>query len=154
MNAERLTGAAGERASLLLHHLLNQSLSGLDFCILWQQLMEGENGLQEVHQWVQRFLENADLAALDRALALLPEPTPETTSQILPELRQNVSWQEDWNMASTRVRETSRVEFQCKKCDWSVALAMDHAHNTEMRLPFNDITCPICETADQGKAGA
>lgn len=143
-----------ERASLLLHHLLNQSLSGLDFCILWQELSEQHSELEEVNQLVTRFLEGPDLAALDRALALLPEPTPEGRASLLPELQAQVSWQQDWSVASTRVRETSRVEFRCKTCDWSVTLAQEHAPNTEMRLPFDDITCPICEEPDQGQAGA
>lgn len=141
-----------ERASLLLHHLLNQSLSGLDFCILWQELVERHQELSEVNRWVTSFLETADLSSLDRALALLPEPSSETAESVLPELRQQVSWQEDWRVESTRIRDTSRVEFQCKTCDWSVTLAMEHPANTEMRLPFEEINCPICEAAHQGKA--
>ena len=129
-------------ASRLLHHLLNQSLSGLDFCILWQELVSQSEELEEVHREVERFLATADLAHLDRALGMLPEP-PEESPQPL-QVRGSVL-QEGWQVSSSRVREISRAEFRCQKCGWEITIAQEHSPNTEMRLPFDNFSCPYCE---------
>lgn len=129
------------QASLLLHHLLNQSLSSLDFCILWQELAENEPSLKEVHELVVNFLEAADLAFLDRALALLPEPVED----IPPPLITRASpLQDGWRVQSTRIRDVSRAVFQCLQCGWEITLSQEHESNTEMRLPFDNFQCPIC----------
>lgn len=128
-------------ASLLLHHLLNQSLSSLDFCILWQELVENEPSLDEVHSLVMEFLQEADLGFLDRALALLPEPLEDTPP---PLKTRTTPLQEGWRVQSTRLRETSRADFQCVECGWEITLSQEHQSNTEMRLPFDNFQCPIC----------
>ena len=136
-----MTQSPLSQASLLLHHLLNQSLSSLDFCILWQELTEGEPSLGEVHELVVNFLEQADLGYLDRALALLPDPVEDTP----PPLVTRVSpLQEGWRVQSTRIREVSRADFQCLNCGWEISLSQEHESNTEMRLPFDNFQCPIC----------
>ena len=144
----RLTSEVATQASLLVHHLLNQSLSGLDFCILWQELAQSHSELCEVDAWVQKFLETADLAHLDQVLVLLPEPA----STKLPEVSFAPKWQEGWDVKSTRIRETTRLEMTCLECSWVIDLTLEHAANTEMRLPFEDLSCPICEQSktDQG----
>lgn len=143
-------GSPRQRASELLHHLLNQSLSGLDFCILWQQLAadEGEE-LAEADQWVKEFLDSASLAALDKALALLPQPSGEAPE---PLVAQATPLQEGWRVVSHRVREVSRADFTCVSCGFTITLSQEHPSNTEMRLPFENFSCPNCEdfSADQG----
>lgn len=143
MDAElRLDGPAARRGSELLHHLLNQSLSGLDFCILWQNLAAENAELQPVDHWVRRFLESAELSALDRALALLPEPAEGVP---LPPPEPPSSWQDGWQVRSQRMRDVTRVEMSCPDCGWEIAYSMEHPANTEMRLPFETIECPLCE---------
>jgi len=129
-------------ASRLLHHLLNQTLSGLDFCILWQELVADSGELEEVHHEVEGFLATADLGFLDRALGLLPEP-PEETPQPL-EIRNSVL-QDGWQVTSSRVREISRADFKCESCGWEITISQEHSPNTEMRLPFDNFSCPYCE---------
>lgn len=139
-----------KEASNLLHHLLNQSLSGLDFCILWQRLCE--SGLpEELVAQVNHFLEEADLGSLDRALAMLPEPESEKLEPLSPE---RPIAQDGWKVSSTRIREVSRADFQCASCDFTITLAQEHAPNTEMRLPYDNFSCPFCDVqfADQGSA--
>lgn len=133
-------------ASLLLHHLLNQSLTSLDFCILWQSLVEEHPSLKPVAPWVDQFLLKADLGALDRALALLPEP--EEGAQ-LPVVKPPTTWKDGWSVISHRVRDTTRAEFRCPVCGWDIVLSLEHAANTEMRLPFDEIECPVCTQVDE-----
>jgi hypothetical protein len=140
-SAKRLDGPAAGQASALLHHLLNQSLSGLDFCILWQELAQEHPQLAAADAWVRRFLDTAELSALDRALALLPEPEE---GQRLPDLALPASWKDDWSMSSRRLRDVTRVEFRCPVCGWEIAYSMEHPANTEMRLPFEQLDCPLC----------
>lgn len=129
-------------ASRLLHHLLNQSLSGLDFCILWQELVESAPELSEVHREVTGFLETADLAYLDRALGLLPEPPEETLQPV--KSRETVV-QDKWFVTSTRIRDISRADFVCRNCGFAITLSQEHGPNTEMRLPFENFVCPQCD---------
>lgn len=142
---ERLEGLGARRGSELLHHLLNQSLSGLDFCILWQNLAAEHSELEPVDLWVRRFLETAELSALDRALAMLPEPE-EGESLPAPELPS--SWQDGWAISSRRMREVTRLELCCPGCGWEFAYSMEHPANTEMRLPFEQLECPFCDSPD------
>lgn len=131
-----------EQASLLLHHLLNQSLSSLDFCILWQELASAHEELQEVDKLVHTFLETADLAALDQALAMVGEPKPDQ----LPRLEARPpAFDETWSVKTTRIRDVSRADFRCKRCGFELTFALEHPPNTEMRLPFEELTCPVCE---------
>ena len=136
-----LEGPGVQQASELLHHLLNQSLSGLDFCILWQDLAAEHQELAAADHWVCRFLDTAELSALDRALALLPEPAE---GQRLPEVALPASWKDDWAVSSRRVRDVTRVELRCPGCGWEIAYSMEHPANTEMRLPFEQLECPLC----------
>ena len=150
----RFSGPQAEKAGLLLHHLLNQSLSGLDFCILWQELSSEPDFPQPVRELVQEFLETADLGALDRALALLPEPETAT----LPPLErvESVVSQEGWTVSSTRIRDISRADFTCQSCGFSITLSQEHEANTEMRLPYDNFACPVCSdpfNPDQGRTG-
>jgi hypothetical protein len=131
-----------EEASRLLHHLLNQSLSGLDFCILWQELVERAPDLEDVHSEVKVFLETADLASLDRALGLLPDPPDETPQ---PMAVRTAVVQDGWEVSSTRVRDVSRADFKCQICGWEITLSQEHSPNTEMRLPFENLGCPHCD---------
>lgn len=139
---ERVEGPAARRASELLHHLLNQSLSGLDFCILWQSLAADHFELAPVDHWVQRFLDTAELSALDRALVLLPEP-PE--GEKLSKVEPPPSWRDEWAVSSSRLRDVTRLELRCRQCGWDIVFSMEHPANTEMRLPFDDIECPYCD---------
>lgn len=134
--------SAARQASDLLHHLLNQSLSGLDFCILWQALADAHPELAPADLLVRRFLDTAELAALDRALAMLPEP-PE--GQRLAELEVPSSWKDRWQVRSRRIRDVTRVELVCPHCGWEIAYSMEHPANTEMRLPFDEVECPLCD---------
>lgn len=137
-----MTPAAADRASHLLHHLLNQSLSGLDFCILWQDLAQTHPDLEAVDVWVRKFLETAELSALDRALALLPEPPEEGP---LPPLEEATpAWYDGWQVVSRRVREITRVEFRCRTCGFEIDFSAEHPANTEMRLPVDELECPVC----------
>lgn len=138
-------GSSAEQASLLLHHLLNQSLSGLDFCTLWQQLSQKYQELQVVDGWVQKFLAEADLAALDRALALLPEPL---ANQPLPALDAAPPWQKHWTLRCLRLREVTRAEFCCVTCGWEIVYTLEHPPNTEFRMPFDHLECPYCADLD------
>lgn len=131
-----------QKASLLLHHLVNQSLSALDFCILWQEHRDSFPELEEVHGYVENFLLTADLGDLDRALALLPEPREETLPKL--EARPPV-FTEAWSVKSQRVRDVSRADFCCQSCGWVITLSQEHEANTEMRLPFDNVFCPYCE---------
>lgn len=140
-----MKGPAAARASELLHHLLNQSLSGLDFCILWQDLVSQHGELDPVDHWVRRFLDTAELSALDRALAMLPEP-PE--GERLPALDVPRSWQDSWGIRCHRMRDVTRLEMVCPDCGWEFALSMEHPPNTEMRLPFDRPFCPHCDPPD------
>lgn len=136
--------AAADRASHLLHHLLNQSLSGLDFCILWQELAQAHSDLEAVDAWVRKFLETAELSALDRALAMLPEPPAEGP---LPPLQDVIpTWYEGWEVTSRRIREITRVEFRCRSCGFEIDFSAEHPANTEMRLPMDALECPVCLT--------
>ena len=146
-----MTSPAAAEASRLLHHLLNQSLSGLDFCILWQELACENSELDSVDQWVRRFLETAELSALDRALALLPEPPAEGK---LPPVTLPASWKDGWMVTSQRHRDVTRVEFRCPSCGWEIAFSAEHAANTEMRLPLETLECPSCETASLASEGS
>ena len=137
-----MASAAALEASRLLHHLLNQSLSGLDFCILWQELAQDHSELEPVDRWVRHFLETAELSALDRALALLPEH-PDGAE--LPPVTFPASWKDGWVMNSQRHRDVTRVEFRCPTCGWEIAFSAEHAANTEMRLPIDSLDCPFCE---------
>lgn len=137
-------GRAARQASDLLHHLLNQSVSGLDFCILWQSLVADFPELADVDALVRRFLETAELAALDRALALLPEPEDGKT---LPSLELPATWKDRWKVRSHRMRDVTRVELCCPNCGWEIAYSLEHPANTEMRLPFDEIECPVCQFA-------
>ncbi len=137
-----MVSPAVSEASQLLHHLLNQSLSGLDFCILWQELAQGHSELEPVDRWVRHFLETAELSALDRALALLPEP-PEVDG--LGPVAFPASWKDGWVVTSQRHRDVTRVEFRCPGCGWEIAFSAEHAANTEMRLPLDSLDCPFCE---------
>lgn len=139
------TGAT-EQAGLLLHHLLNQSVSSLDFCILWQELAESNSELEEADRWVRLFLEKADLGALDRALALVGEPIGERMSPL--EVRPP-AFSGRWSVKTTRIREISRAEFTCRNCGFELAYSLEHPANTEMRLPFEELECPLC-AFDQG----
>ncbi len=129
----------------MLHHLLNQSLSGLDFCILWQSLASEHEELKPVDRWVQRFLESAELSALDRAFALLPEPEE---GERLPPPEPPASWKDSWTVSSRRIRDVTRLELRCPHCGWEFAYSMEHPANTEMRLPFEQLECPFCEASD------
>jgi predicted RNA-binding Zn-ribbon protein involved in translation (DUF1610 family) len=137
----RLEGPAAHQAGQLLHHLLSQSLSGLDFCFLWQELTSGHPELGEVDVLVRRFLEGAELSALDRAMALLPEPEEGQTLSPIPA---PAGWQAVWTVRSQRMRDTTRLELRCPDCGWEIAYSLEHAANTEMRLPFEEIECPQC----------
>lgn len=139
--SHRLTSEAAIRGSSLLHHLLNQSLSGLDFCILWQELAEKNEELSEVDLLVRRFLSEADLTSLDCALALLPEPETLTPQPL--ETRVSLGYQ-GWTVQSQRQRDVSRADFRCADCGFEITLSQEHAPNTEMRLPFDQLVCPIC----------
>jgi hypothetical protein len=139
---QRLEGPSAERAGELLHHLLNQSVTGLDFCILWQSLTERHEELADADRWVRRFLDTAELSALDRALALLPEPSIEDG---LGKLEVPPSWKDQWAVSSRRMRDVTRLELRCPRCGWEIAYSMEHAANTEMRLPFDSIDCPCCD---------
>lgn len=132
-----------EEASLLLHHLLNQSLSALDFCILWEELTSRSDELSEVDKLVCSFLESAELTYLDRALALLPEPRNDSPEPL--ELRPSFIQQDGWSVTSQRIREVSRAVFTCQNCGWEIAISQEHEANTEMRLPFENFICPHCE---------
>lgn len=138
---KRLEGAAAQRGSELLHHLLNQSLSGLDFCILWQSLVQECPELAPADSWVRRFLETADLSSLDRAFAALPEPEEGVP---LPGIEATPVWREGWDVASFRMRDVTRLELRCQACGWEIDFSMEHPANTEMRLPFSDLECPLC----------
>lgn len=131
------------RASTLLHHLLNQSLTGVDFCILWQALIEECDELAPINEWVLRFIEEADLSALDRALAMLPEPLE---GEPLPRPEGAPAWQSKWMIRSQRIREVTRVVFTCPNCAWEIAYSLEHDPNTEMKLPFEELECPNCDT--------
>ncbi len=145
--SELLNSSPGSReASTLLHHLLNQSLTSLDFCILWQSLVEDHPSLAPVVPWVDRFLREADLGALDRALALLPEPEEGAK---LPQVEVPANWKDGWSVVSHRVRDTTRAEFICPGCGWDIVLSLEHPANTEMRLPFDEVECPICHENDE-----
>lgn len=139
---------AVRQAGLLLHHLLNQSLSSLDFCILWQEAVESTPELEEADGWVRLFLEKADLGALDRALALVGEP--EGDEMPLLEVRPP-AFSEKWSVKTSRIREVSRAEFTCRQCGFEIAYSLEHPANTEMRLPFDELECPVC-AFDQGRA--
>lgn len=132
-----------EEASELLHHLLNQSLSGLDFCILWQSLAASAPELEAVDRLVRQFLETADLGALDRALALLPEPVAPPTRGSLS--APPAEWQRGWEVRSRRARDVTRVEFRCQSCQWVFDFTQEHPPNTELRLPFDELVCPCCQ---------
>ena len=134
------------QASRLLHHLLNQSLSGLDFCILWQELVESAPELEDVDREVAQFLQTAELGHLDKALAQLPEPPEEVP---LPLETRGAVVQSGWEVHSTRIRDVSRAEFRCRKCGWEIAVSQEHEANTEMRLPFDNFSCPYCELEDE-----
>lgn len=151
MNAGASGRSAPERAGELLHHLLNQSLSALDFCILWQELVESAPELQDVHHHVSKFLEEADLGSLDRALALLPEPSGE---RLPPILARPAVVQGNWNVQTTRIREVSRADFRCRECGFEMTLAQEHPPNTEMRLPFDELVCPLCEEESSHHQGS
>lgn len=138
----KLEGPSAGKASDLLHHLLSQSVSGLDFCILWQELLELSPELEPVDEWVRRFLETAELAALDRALAMLPEPAE---GQSLPPLEPPPSWKDEWEVRSSRIREVTRLELRCRRCGWEIVYSLEHPPNTEMRMPFDDLACPHCD---------
>lgn len=134
-------------ASRLLHHLLNQSLSGLDFCILWQDLVKAHRELDTVDGWVRKFLESADLSALDRALAILPEPAE---GEPLPPVEvPEAAWGDGWSVRSVRVRDVTRAEFCCQRCGFEIDFALEHPPNTEMRLPLENLNCPICDENGQ-----
>lgn len=140
----KTTNSAPEfgHASLLLHHLLNQSLSALDFCILWQEHCAKHPSLGEVQSLVQQFLDKACLVSLDKALALVGEPEGEALPSI--DVRPpDVSG--TWQVKSTRIRDVSRAEFRCRDCGWEITLSQEHEANTEMRLPFDNMTCPYCD---------
>jgi hypothetical protein len=137
----RVSGQGAAEASQLLHHLLNQSVSGVDFCILWQELAQRHPELAAVDAQVRRFLESAELSALDRALAMLPEPQE---GEPLAPLQLPASWRDRWAVSSRRIRDVTRVELRCPECGWEIAYSMEHPANTEMRLPFEDIECPRC----------
>lgn len=139
-----------EQASLLLHHLLNQSLSSLDFCILWQELASTHPELLEVDKLVRTFLETADLSALDQALAMVGEPKPE---RLPPVQARPPAFDENWWVKTTRVRDVSRAEFRCKRCGFELTFALEHPPNTEMRLPFDELSCPVCEEESAGYQG-
>ena len=154
MTDSRIIGPQAEKAGLLLHHLLNQSLSGLDFCILWQELSAEPGFPEPVNSLIQDFLEKADLGALDRALALLPEPQ----TDILPPLQtsRNKVSQDGWDVTSSRIRDVSRADFSCQACGFSITVSQEHEANTEMRLPFDNFVCPVCSdpfNPDQGRTG-
>jgi hypothetical protein len=137
----KLCGDVATEAGSLLHHLLNQSLSALDFCILWQDLDLSEPGLNEVESLVAEFVESADLTALDRALALLPEPTgsrPEPLAVRSPHFHNR------WAVSSSRIRNISRADFRCTLCGFEITLSQEHDPNTEMRLPYDNFQCPFC----------
>jgi len=149
----RLSGPQAEKASLLLHHLLNQSLSGLDFCILWQELSSEPGFSPSVRSLVQEFLEEANLGALDRALALLPEPESDQPKTF--KVEESIVSQEGWSVSSTRIRDVSRADFTCRNCGFSITLSLEHEANTEMRLPYDNFVCPVCSdpfNPDQGTA--
>lgn len=137
-----MSGPAALEASRLLHHLLNQSLSGLDFCILWQQLTQAHQELEPVDLWVRKFLETAELSALDRAFALLPEPAED--EPLPPVSPPATPWREGWNITSSRMREVTRVELTCQSCGFEIAFSAEHPPNTEMRLPLDELECPNC----------
>jgi hypothetical protein len=141
MKSQTRSEAEFQQASNLLHHLLNQSLSGLDFCILWQDLNSQFESLAEIDLEVKAFLADADLGALDRALALLPEPADQKP-QALPERRNVV--QGSWSLKNTRTRDVSRANLSCRQCGFEITLSQEHPPNTEMRLPYDDLTCPFC----------
>jgi len=141
----------GLSASLLLQHLLNQSLSGLDFCLTWQELSLKHPELEEVDGFVKEFLETSSLGALDRALALLPQPQIDLQGR-LPKLEmeeQRVGY-DSWEVKSQRIREVSRADFRCRSCGWEITLSQEHEANTEMRLPFDRLDCPFCPPLDSG----
>lgn len=141
---------ANGQASLLLHHLLNQTLSSLDFCILWQELVEDSPELEEADLLVRRFLEEVDLSALDRALALVGEPTGE---QMPPLEARPPVFSPKWQVRTSRIRDVSRAEFTCRECGFELTFSLEHAANTEMRLPFEELECPVCSedsVSDQG----
>jgi hypothetical protein len=140
--SEPLSTPVAQRASELLHHLLNQSLSGLDFCILWQELSAQHVELAPVDRWVRQFLATAQLSALDRALALLPEPAE---GEPLPPLEAPASWRDGWHIRSRRMRDVTRLELTCPGCGWEFAYSLEHEANSEMRLPFERLTCPHCD---------
>lgn len=138
---EAVDSLATRQASDLLHHLLNQSLSGLDFCILWQDLVSQHSELSAVDAWVRQFLETAELTALDRALALLPEPEE---GHRLPAVELPPSWKDNWKVRSRRSRDVTRIELCCPGCGWELAYSLEHPANTEVRLPFDEVECPFC----------
>jgi len=137
----KLEGPKACEASSLLHHLLNQTLSSINFCILWQELVQDSPELKELSALVEEFLETASLTALDQALALLPEPEGDRPDP-LP-VRPN-SFDGEWSVSSSRIRDVSRADFRCTQCGFEITLSMEHPPNTEMRLPFDNLRCPIC----------
>ncbi|MFA5506007.1 MAG: hypothetical protein WC314_16420 [Vulcanimicrobiota bacterium] len=137
-----MTVSSHIEASRLLHHLLNQTLSGLDFCILWQELVATSPELGEVDTQVEAFLQTADLSYLDKALGLLPEPPEE---KLAPLRVRSPVVQDEWEVKSHRLRNVSRAEFRCQHCGWEIAVSQEHEPNTEMRLPFENFRCPHCD---------
>ncbi len=129
-----------------MHALLAQEVSALDFCFLWQELAAEKAALAPMDRQVRRFLETAELGFLDRALALLPPPPADRSSSLLePEGYHGVDWRGDWHLDAKRIRDTTYLDLRCLYCGFEMTLASEHSWNSELRLPFDEMDCPLCE---------
>lgn len=115
--------------------------------------------LDEAMGQLRRFVEEGELADLDRGLATarqaawtleeafaaarpLGPPMGEfpERARLAPAGR---DWQRDWAAAVTRHQGCSRATFTCRTCGWELSFVQE-AEAGEWEIPFSEILCPLC----------
>ncbi len=108
----------------------------------------------------RKFIETADLAALDRAFGLtrrLCFPFDELRAKARAlevfELDQLLSfetptreWEDSWSAKVVRLGGETRADFRCRECGWEFSFVSEVGVHEELELPFGEFACPICET--------
>lgn len=130
-----------------------------------QPARAGMAALQSSLRLLRRFVEEKDLASLDRGLAQLRRavfPLQEAAAAAellggaLADLPQHLfldpaqdrEWDAAWKARVQRHQGESRVTFTCKQCGWELSYVSVVGSAEQLEVPFSELECPFCSPGE------
>lgn len=128
-----------------------------------EQALGALSRMDEAMARARAFVEEGDLADLDRALAAARQAAwsfeevfaaardgegvvGEIPARLRVEPRVEREWQREWSATVTRHQGESRATFRCKECGWEFSY-VEEAPAGELEVPFSSLACPLCHPA-------